>query len=1031
MPDGMTPENNSYNQFKIGGPTRLPANEASHGAAKSEFKPVGDVNLPGASDQLEIARKFELTGAKEQLRASKEFPQPLMDVRASRGGDDEKVDPRAEHERRMAYLLGNGRGGAVEAIITRTKNLKDLKETVTNPKKEIDKNHERAEIAKEYVGMVHVFVSEIEEINKYLEDLKNPYPYDSRWTIQMAKDFLDKVNLALRERSSLDEEAKVILRMVKRDCLWLMSTARSMEAMGPSYETYFDGELEISQLRTSRTEILAGDHVRMFSRELMGLEIGDLNDENLENTETDKQRAERIENEKQIIKKLFEQLPEEFKKHDFNETSQKIERSFREEAIEVQDRVGDWGLKMVAAHQKNMEFGFEIDANGEPVDDPEMGENYAVIDEVTFKFLSKILNIGNAPGERYTEDLSGNPDHELTYIDHNGEKHIVPRVLLNPYCMDKTDEKAMQFFKAVFHVVVADKDLSKRLEDIKNGNPEDVDRLIKEDANKIIKKALWRVRHNEALNELGAYDRLIDVVIDSEINLERGTFASGDEGWGWKYEKVEMNDATGNITPAFEKVKKNYRHLLRIMDKKYFMKEKSLTKEQADRLFEDSFSKLIQGEDKNKFIVIRKSEKGSIYDNHDITTVYYGPSHIIEYDARAEDRGVYLFATVGWYRELWDYMPPYWKPEIAIFAKDDPELLRNLGVESNGDGNLHIEKGIETTLKGADLRKEYSPDYSGKQYKKFEKMNKKSAEFINENAWGLVTWTTREPGVIGTPNIVIPVFMPVSLPELNYWRTTSLNIPSGKNSGVYAANNGKIVDLSKNTIWHQRLRGKKYSEFDWNNIQRYRFNYHRVTLDQLERFYGPFVTAHMYNRATADQYTEFQDNPDGMAIAHKRNRKRNRLGLRMNPSSGEVFSSTVMSQMNAFASAREGGLYKISGVNQLQVNNQIQELRDLWVGAWTNTYLDMPNVVDHYGETCIASFIVTWSQLELAAASQRKMSIGQQGQMAISMSNALDKLHAKLTTSSPTNKEQAKTEETPFDGAEDETESIPEEELKS
>jgi hypothetical protein len=250
--------------------------------------------------------------------------------------------------------------------------------------------------------------------------------------------------------------------------------------------------------------------------------------------------------------------------------------------------------------------------------------------------------------------------------------------------------------------------------------------------------------------------------------------------------------------------------------------------------------------------------------------------------------------------------------------------------------------------------------------------------------------------------------MPTYMKEMNYWRTTSLDIPSGKNNGTYVNKDGQKIDLNNNTIWHQRLRGKKYSEFDWNNIQRYRFNYHRVTLDQLERFYGPFITPHMYNRATADQYIEFQDNPDGMPMAHKRNRKRDRLGLRMDPVGGEVYSSTVMAQMNAFASAREGGLYKITGVNMMQVNNQIQEMRNLWVGAWTNTYMDMPPVVEHYGESCIASYITTWAQLEVAAASQRKMSIGQSGQMAISMSNALDKLHKKQIN------------ETPFDGSDDE-----------
>jgi hypothetical protein len=863
--------------------------------------------------------------------------------------------------------------GRNESFILRAESALTSAEYSLTKEKEDLLNREREKIMESYVAMTHVFASEINDINKYLEDLKNPYPYDSRWTIQMAKDSLDRINASIRERKGLNKEARTILKMIKQDCRWLMATARHMEAMGPSFETYFDGEMEITQLRSQRSEILAGDHRRMLGKNMRGLAF--------------------TPSEREIIKNLLTKLPSEY-----TEIEGTLERTFREEAVELQDRAGEWILKIAAAHQKNFEYGFEIGPDGNPLD-PEMGENYAVIDEVTYRFLAEVLNVGNAPGERYLEDGVDNPDKFYVYRNSQGKEFKVARTMLNPYAMDQSDEYAVMYLNAVLHEIVKDRDLTDVLRRIGQEDREKWDTLLDEQTAKIIAQANWRIAKEDSLDELGVNDRLADTVAKSMVILEKGTFACGDMGWGWKHNKVKMVEG-GEWSEDAKKIRGHYKWLFKVFDKNY-----------KDSDFETRFNSLIQGTGDERFMVIRKKDMGSIYDNHDITTVFYPAEHVIAYDAMADDRGVIWYATVGWYRELWDYMPPYWKPEMRVFAADEPEMLENFGVDS--DGNVHVEKGIQK-LMGEDLRKDYGPASDGRPWTKFSGINEKTADFINRNVWVLKTWTLKNPGVKGSAFNGVPIFLPTSTPELNYWRTTSLVHPSAKIDGKTTVNGQNIV-YGKNSIWHERLKGKKYSEFDWDNMPRYRFNYHRVTLEQLERWYGPLITPHMYNRFTGEQYEEHHDNPNGLAMAHKRSGKRYRLGKRLDPEGAGVYRAAVLPQNNAFTVARESGLFAIKGGNPLVVQQQIEDKREIWATPTMNTYLDMPPVVlkiNKYGQTAMAMFLLTYYQLENIAESQRIMSIGQEQQVG----NAADRMLRKLKgRSTPSTVSQVN-----FDGAEEE-----------
>lgn len=924
------------------------------------------------------------------------------------GGDEQDPNKiRAERELRMQEMFGvRGVSGKMGVILNDARSLKniegitsaeDLKslgidtrgmgnldEEQLNLVKEKMLNERRAEISESYVGMAHIFITEVNEINKFLEDLKNPYPYDSRWTIQMAKDALEMINAAIHERKGMNKEARTILKMVKKDCLWLMAAARHMEAMGPSYETYFDGEMEISQLRSNRSEILAGDHRKYFSEDLKGLKFSD--EESL------------------IIKNLFAQLPEEVKQFEGG-----VERPLREEAVEIQDRAGEWLLKVAAAHQKNLEFNFEIGPDGIPVD-PEMGEHYALIDQVTFRFLSQVLNVGSAPGKRYTEDGVETPDGNLIYINNKGEKMVVARKMLNFFAMDQSDEKAVLYTKGVLHELVKNVNLPNVLKRIADSPSETWEELIKEEATKIISGAKMRVENADALDEFGAYDRLIDMTVQSITNLEEGTFAAGDMGWGWQYRKINLYNEDGTQSDEGKKLMEQYRWVFRVLDPEYLKSERKLDENGKNQLFRSKFEKLIQGtengDQKNAYVVARKSDLGSIYDNHDLTTVYYGPKHIIDYDALADDRGTIYYATIGWYREIWDHMPPYWRPELRVFAKDDPVLLANFGVDA--EGQVHVEKGLQV-LEGTDLRKEYGSDHDGRKPRIFDGIDKRAAGFINDTVWGLVTWVLEEPGVKNSPNICLPIFMPTYVPEMNYWRTTSVMIPSAKIDGK-AMLDGKEVKFGKESIWHQRLKGGKFSQFDWDNMPRYRFNYHRVTLDQLERSYGPVVTPYVYNRSTADQYEEFYDNPQGMGMAHKRGGKRERLGWRMDPRGNGVFRATVLPQNVAFTAAKESGLYSIDGKNAIVIQNQVDEKRRKWASPWIGTFLDMPGVIlgiKKYGETCMAAFDLTYAQLERVAKSARKQTIGNSGQVDNSTQEILKKLQTprnisgSVSTSNP------------------------------
>ncbi len=935
MPETKRTSSYGYGQFEIGQPQKLPASEMQR-----IDMPGSPVSLVGGQMETPVSVKaLQAVGPGEghETRIGAEIKMEQNDD----ANEEAMRRARIEFEDRMHQLTGGGKEGEYENPYDAREGyigslIKDLR-NLAKEKSEPEREKIRERLAENRLRVYQTSLDELETINRYLEGLKNPYPYDSRWSIQLFDTILKTINTTLREKRTtdaegkekgrgLDKEGKAFLKMMKADMLWAMSFARVNEAMGPAYELYYDGELELSRLRSVHTELLAGDFSKVFKKEIDGLHI------------TPEERA--------LTQKIISKTPDAYMDGDERYKSLK-EKSLREVSIEYQDAYDKWSLDSIAATQKNLEYGFGVDKNGKPLD-TEQGDHYKPVDPLTFNFLNKLFDPKGASG-----------GEDIVYINKNGEKFKVRSQLLNPYCMPRDDDYAYKAYYTRMHeLVVGDKEYRNALDRIKSGlanksiDSAQAEAEVNALVEKIITKADARVEKWESLDENNPFDRVAGIAIKGMINLEKGKLVSGELGWGWAYEKTPLTK------------------LVEGMERK-----------DAQAYIDENRAK-IQGPSGSEFIVIRKSELGSIYHNHDVTTVVFWARHIIDYDMLAETRGSILPPTIGAYRNKWISEPPYYRPDLMEFAKDDDVLLKRLGLVGD-EGILSPGNKMENRL----ARKVYMQGKVGLQEQTYGKVDEGVKKYIRNNVWAYMTPFLNDPNK-GDYYLTTPVFLPTFIADINFDRALCLEAPGAR-----------ARDYPNKSVWHERLSGKSISDLKWENMDKYKYNWALVTNEQMERWLGPWVTPAAFNRATKEEFEKHTSMPGGMA--EKESGKRFRLGGRGGTVMEGILRATVGAQSKVWAAVSGSGVMGKEPDNwpdTLSIKSEelkllLDNFRKVWIAPWVNTELDMPATVrgvKNYSGTAAQLLIISYQQARRIVASAIVNSYRQSADVNFSMSE-LDK----------------------------------------
>jgi hypothetical protein len=1078
---------------------------------------------------MHLSEVTKPAGAEGQLQAAQEFPQPefrstLPDIRMMAGRkEEEKVDPdkeRLEQEMRRSRMLEQGKESHLYRFFGHVQRLKEIEDELDNTTrdireslenitgiealpvadskgdvsvakkqlmdsakelkavlnqnqgkidgkllekyneqvknenidfdkyaklKEVRLNRERIQIKRTFENLSHNCLDEINGLNKYLEHFRNPYPYDSRYSIQSLEQYLGAVNDWLRNGEKLNKEGEALALILKRDLTWCVSVARVTENMGPALESFFDGEMVLQKQRGPHTDILAEDYIRFLAATVDGLEP------------TLEQRD--------LIKRTFKE-------------AEKL--GMRERAVELQDAFGIVLYKLVAVGQKNFEFGWK--------NDPEAGENYAEIDEPAYLFLKSVFGTDTIydPFDyilKYKEN--GEPvldtakieeflkkqatEGKLTYKNGKGEEFEVNTRVMNPFCMDKSDEIAMRDLKA------------RTLELVKNykeyfdsdgklkGNPEVLALKVRSEADKkILRWERWDIEDPDFC--------LTDTVIRSMSILEKGVLAGGDLGWTWKYEKItllktskdnrqyiEINnkkiyrgdhvtggdkysegfwnfldthivfkpnrlgvdmdrDLDGNVdifypgeptTKDLEtadgkkeitvykkiKIKKIANEKWKPEDEKarhdageFSETEFNLLTNLAIKTFEDELGdpdgnnnpdlvriQVLKKKDKSgkeieyQTIVRRESKLGSIYETSDITTIAFWARHIPEYDELAYSRSTLIFPTIGWQRERWFQQPPYWRPEIKVFANRDKQLLNSL---FNHGGILSEYSFFENET----AKRFYALGKKGLQSAMYKPFNEKVKEYIKDTAWALVTPWSNNPGHPEVEyDLVMPIFLPPAITDVNFWRAITLDERSGK-----------VSENEKGTVWHRRLQGKGYSELKWKRMDVNKSSWYVNNLDQLERWIGALITPHDYNRTTAAEVEKFYSVQN--SLSEKEGGKRAGLSIRGNKYEDGVIRAGFFPQAKIFGDIYLGKVIPkaaeevtvLIGSEASVDNAGLQKYLKGWeanmAAKWVNMYFDLPFTVkgvENYPGTASQVMIVTSMQARRIMASAVVSSVNQ------------------------------------------------------
>jgi hypothetical protein len=187
------------------------------------------------------------------------------------------------------------------------------------------------------------------------------------------------------------------------------------------------------------------------------------------------------------------------------------------------------------------------------------------------------------------------------------------------------------------------------------------------------------------------------------------------------------------------------------------------------------------------------------------------------------------------------------------------------------------------------------------------------------------------------------------------------------------------------SIWSNRLNtGNKLSDMQWENMSKYAYNWYRTNLDMMERWFGPYVTAHEFNDVTSREY-EKHVLPSGRS--EKEAGKRGRLASRGSRWDLGVIRASVLTQNKVLSSINES---KIMHLKDLLIDKGVgvEKFELTWIAEWMNQLADMPETVGkvkNYPGTTSQSFLISYLQALRIVKSNIAQRQGQTNDVAISI----------------------------------------------
>jgi hypothetical protein len=146
-------------------------------------------------------------------------------------------------------------------------------------------------------------------------------------------------------------------------------------------------------------------------------------------------------------------------------------------------------------------------------------------------------------------------------------------------------------------------------------------------------------------------------------------------------------------------------------------------------------------------------------------------------------------------------------------------------------------------------------------------------------------------------------------------------------------------------------------------MERYKYSWIRVSHDQMERWLGPMVTPHEFNRSTAPEYEKHYTEPSG--TAEKEEGKRYRLAGRMFEYIDGAMRATSQAQNKILALMKGWGIMGLKNETDSEVESELANVQREAVTEAMNNLLDMPwkvrNIYNYPG-TAAASALVTFLQ---------------------------------------------------------------------
>lgn len=299
----------------------------------------------------------------------------------------------------------------------------------------------------------------------------------------------------------------------------------------------------------------------------------------------------------------------------------------------------------------------------------------------------------------------------------------------------------------------------------------------------------------------------------------------------------------------------------------------------------------------------KETKIGRIYTAFDVSTVYFWLKHKVEYDENVETRSSLWLPSVGDFREMWEGKPPYWKNKLDL---SQDRLLNEM-----------YNALINSTYKDILVR--------GDQKQRFGVMDKEFVEFYKEN---VSAWVTPFPKK-GTDDewLAFPVAIPPVLDSINFFRSTRFKFGGNKKYSFFEA-------LAE--------RNHEFNNLPWKEVRHQSFDYWRVNMAQMHKWYILLVGSHELKPETQKYYESLLATPGG--LFEKELNKRVRLGSRGEKQKRGVWNLAVVPMIIALSAAKDCGIMGRSQGETSEILDYNSKMNEYWrkISSWISSALDLP-----------------------------------------------------------------------------------------